>query len=287
MPDFGIFRGFNDKLFGDKLYAGQLPINLGLIGSTDFSGTDPDALAFFARVTAAGGTLSATEQLAIDTLVKQLKLDGIWSKMKAIYPMVGASAAACAQNLKSSSFTGAFNGSFTFTNLGGVTPAGPNAFMATGFISNNEVGLNSVHYSNYFNNFQSNDGAAMGADNDANNGFLTVAWNNSGILFNRFHVSISSIAVNNTSSGFKILSRTGATTTTAYHNGVSIGTSAVPSSARPQIQTYLFARNSSGNPSLPSISAQQFCSIGDGLDSPEASLFNAAVQSFQTTLGRA
>jgi len=35
MPDFGIFRGFNDKLFGDKLYAGQLPINLGLIGSQD------------------------------------------------------------------------------------------------------------------------------------------------------------------------------------------------------------------------------------------------------------
>jgi hypothetical protein len=36
MPDFGIFRGFNEKLFGDKLYAGQLPINLGLIGSEDF-----------------------------------------------------------------------------------------------------------------------------------------------------------------------------------------------------------------------------------------------------------
>jgi hypothetical protein len=36
MPDFGIFRGFNDKLFGDKLVAGQLPINLGLIGSGDF-----------------------------------------------------------------------------------------------------------------------------------------------------------------------------------------------------------------------------------------------------------
>jgi hypothetical protein len=39
MPDFGIFRGFNDKLFGDKLYAGQLPTQLGIIGSeivTDF-----------------------------------------------------------------------------------------------------------------------------------------------------------------------------------------------------------------------------------------------------------
>jgi hypothetical protein len=40
MPDFGIFRGFNDKLFGDKLYAGQLPINLGLIGSQEVIDVD-------------------------------------------------------------------------------------------------------------------------------------------------------------------------------------------------------------------------------------------------------
>jgi len=33
MPDFGIFRGFNSKLFSDKLFAGQLPTQLGLIGS--------------------------------------------------------------------------------------------------------------------------------------------------------------------------------------------------------------------------------------------------------------
>jgi hypothetical protein len=38
MPDFGIFRGFNEKLFGDKLVAGQLPTELGLIGSEDASG---------------------------------------------------------------------------------------------------------------------------------------------------------------------------------------------------------------------------------------------------------
>jgi hypothetical protein len=36
MPDFGIFRGFNDKLFGNKLYAGQLPTQLGKIGSENF-----------------------------------------------------------------------------------------------------------------------------------------------------------------------------------------------------------------------------------------------------------
>jgi hypothetical protein len=37
MPDFGIMRGFNDKLFGDKLVAGQLPTQLGLIGSLDIN----------------------------------------------------------------------------------------------------------------------------------------------------------------------------------------------------------------------------------------------------------
>lgn len=39
MPDFGIFRGFNEKLFSDKLYAGQLPTQLGLIGSESFGFT--------------------------------------------------------------------------------------------------------------------------------------------------------------------------------------------------------------------------------------------------------
>jgi hypothetical protein len=37
MPDFGIMRGFNEKLFGDKLVAGQLPTQLGLIGSQNVS----------------------------------------------------------------------------------------------------------------------------------------------------------------------------------------------------------------------------------------------------------
>ena len=33
MPNFGIFRGFGEKLFNDKLFAGQLPTQLGLTGS--------------------------------------------------------------------------------------------------------------------------------------------------------------------------------------------------------------------------------------------------------------
>lgn len=114
--NFGLF-----KSFGDRLFEGETPTNLGLIGSTTLN--DADAQAFFNRVSAAGGTLTATEQDAVNTLVFQMKAAGIWTGMKAIYPMVGSSAAACAQNLKSASFTGTFSSGWTFSSTG-ATPNG-------------------------------------------------------------------------------------------------------------------------------------------------------------------
>jgi len=60
--------------------------SLSSAGLTDIVGltTDSDAQAF---ITAAAIT-DATQQSAIDTLVKGLKTDGLWSKMKAVYPFV-------------------------------------------------------------------------------------------------------------------------------------------------------------------------------------------------------
>jgi hypothetical protein len=48
------------------------------------SGVDPAASAYFA----ATGITGVTQQTAINNLVKGLKTDGIWSKMKAVYPFV-------------------------------------------------------------------------------------------------------------------------------------------------------------------------------------------------------
>ena len=45
---------------------------------------DPSAAAYFT----ATGITGATQQTAIDNLVKGLKADGLWSKMKAVYPFV-------------------------------------------------------------------------------------------------------------------------------------------------------------------------------------------------------
>lgn len=101
----------------------------GLIAS-QIASFDADAVAFFGRVTTAGGSLSLTEKQAVNQLVLDMKSAGIWSSMKAVYPMVGASAAACAQNLKSSSFTGTFTSGWTFASSG-ITSNGTSAYFDT------------------------------------------------------------------------------------------------------------------------------------------------------------
>jgi hypothetical protein len=263
--------------------SGTLAANLTVGGAFD-----ADAQAFFNRVTTAGGTLSATEQNAVNTLVIALKADGIWTKMKAIYPMVGASAAACAQNLVSASFTGTFSSGFTFASTG-VKGNGTNTFMNTNLISQISLQQNSVHLSNYFREFISETRCQFGVSDDSISRYLEVFWNFTGSgVSSRFHSgSITGIAglVNN-DSGLKIMSRTLSNLTKAYNNGISFGSSTTISNGNPNKVIYLFARNSNGNINSPSSLEQSFASIGDGLTDTDASNFYTRVQAFQTTLSR-
>jgi hypothetical protein len=285
MPDFGIMRGFNEKLFGDKLVAGQLPTQLGLIGSSNF-GFDSDAQAFFDRVTAAGGTLSATEKTAVDTLVKQMKLDGTWTPMKAIYPMVGASAAACAQNLKSSSFTGSFTSGWTFASTG-VTPNGTSAFMDTGLIPSSELSLNGQSYTYY-----STIDTAGGSKREMGGQTGTVL-KDVGLLIkfsgNLFYAIIGGNTYpnvsNSNSKGMYTINRTDLLNVKGFKNG-SLVINSLQSTELLTISIYLGARNLDGVGNNFSDRECAFSSIGDGLTNTQASNFYTAVQAFQTTLSR-
>jgi hypothetical protein len=272
MPDFGIFRGFNDKLFGDKLYAGQLPINLGLIGSEDF-GFDPDAEAFFDRVTAAGGTLSTTEQLAINTLVIQMKADGIWTKMKAIYPMVGASAAACAQNLKSSSFTGTFTTGWTFASTG-VKPNG-SAWMDTNLNQSTTMTNTSLHMSFYSKTLPVGFTGDMGIL--SSNTLLLLRSN-----FFSNQCDANYIGTPQNTKGFYVGSRTSASLRRGFYNGSQVQEVTDAPNATASLNYYIGALNGG----FFSDKECAFASIGDGLSNTNVSDFYNAVQAFQTTLGR-
>jgi hypothetical protein len=287
MPDFGIFRGFNEKLFCDKLYAGQLPTQLGLIGSQEVKNFDADAIAFFDRVTAAGGTLLSIEQVAINNLVEKLKTDSIWTKMKAIYPMVGASAAACAQNLKSSNFTGTFTSGWTFASTG-ATPNGTSAYMNTGYLESANATLNNGHLSFYSRTSRTTgDRCDIGAINFSQVQYSVIFAEGAGNITYVACQNIigSGVISNNNSLGFFITTRTQSDQIRSFIRNNKF-TTTINAGNLLNIPYYIGGRNSSGTLDSASNKECAMASMGDGLTDTEASNFYTAVQAFQTTLSR-
>jgi hypothetical protein len=291
MPDFGIFRGFNEKLFGDKLYAGQLPTQLGLIGSEEVSDFDIDAQAFFDRVTTAGGALSANEKSAVNTLVLQMKTDGIWTKMKAIYPFVGASAAACAQNLKSSSFTGTFTSGWTFASTG-VTPNGTSAYMNTGLNdlsimsdSSNSLGFysrtnNSLANCNDIGAFKSPMFTGIRFNNNNTTSFAHNGTDGQSGSIISFNSTLSSAA-------FLTQSRTSLTSFKFIRNGVVLAfTTNTKNGTNANGNFYVGATSNPTGAQQYSNREFAFAYFSDGLTDSEALNLYNSVQSFQTTLSR-
>ena len=244
----------------------------GLIASS-ISGVDADWLAYYNRVIAAGGSLTTTEQNATKTLVADLKANGLWTSMKAIYPMVGASAAACAQNLKSASFTGTFTSGFTFASTG-VTGNGTSAYM------NSQVsafGFSSLHYS-YYSRTTNTSGREMGTEIIQP---FDLILSLGGTFYNRFAGSSISLS-NPNSNGFYVATQDATNLHRAFRNSVQLGTTQANAPSYENVNIYICAVNSGY------YSAKQcaFASIGDGLTNTQASDFYTAVQAFNTTLAR-
>jgi hypothetical protein len=252
----------------------------GLIASS-ISGVDADWLAYYNRVIAAGGSLTTTEQNATKQLVADLKANSLWTPMKAIYPMVGASAAACAQNLKSSSFTGTFTSGWTFASTG-VTPNGTSAYMDTGIVPNTEFATsNDGNYGYYhrttlktasfvmgtsgpyFGDYSNNSVSCYPSINDGNNALLTVSQTTLGfrqLSRDTSNANIINYRLNNTNNT--------ATQSSTGKSALSIKLGAV-------IPTYF------SNVELA------FAYIGNTkLTTTEMSNYFSAVNTFQTTLSR-
>ena len=253
-------------------------------------GFDPDAQAFFDRVTTAGGTLTTTEKNATNQLVLDMKSAGIWSSMKAVYPMVGASAAACAQNLKSSSFTGTFTSGWTFASTG-VTPNGTSAFMNTQLVPSTSLAANNIHLS-YYSRTNSAIASSSSMGSDAGGEYCRLIIRRTGDQgFNLIGSTTKGLSIFpvTDSRGLFIANAPNSTTRDLYKNGTAVtptsqaglGTNGATNAA-----IYLACFNNSGSASEFDNKQTAFASIGDGLTSTQASNFYTAVQAFQTTLAR-
>ena len=258
-------------------------------------GFDPDAQAYFDRVTAAGGSLTTTEKNATNTLVLDLKGYSIWTVIKAAYPMLGSSAASCAQNLKSASFTGTFSSGWTFASTG-AKPDGSSAYMMTGFSPSSELVETSAHLS-----FYSRTQSTSLSGYDINSRDL-IPENEFGLsqyyagipskIFMSYWYPTWGILPNITNTlGFQIGTRVSTVLSKMMFNGsiIATNTTSITGSGHtlPATTMYLGATNL-GDTYIVQYQNREcaFASMGTLLSDTQASDFYTAVQAFQTTLSR-
>ena len=264
-------------------------------GATDIVGitTDPDAQAF---ITAAAIT-DPTQQTAIDTLVKGMKADGLWTKMKAIYPFVGGTASAHKWNLKDprdldAAFRLVFNGGWTHS-ANGATPNGTNGYADTKF--NNQGNWTSTSNGSMGINISTNPTAAVQCD--MGSGIIS-SGNNSSTIYSRFsgdtfYSGLNATTVvpgdsNLSSIGFFVTSRLSSTEYTRYKRGSSTinRTNSDVVGANPNNTIFLGAGNNLGGPSNYSDRRFNFCFIGNGLTQSEVDLYYGRITTFNTALSR-
>ena len=265
---------------------------------------DADAQAFFT----ATGITDTTQKSAVNQLVLDLKSYNIWTKMKAIYPMVGGSSTTHKYNLvnpvdSDAAFRLSFSTGWTHSSTG-ATPNGSSAYANTFFIPSNNLTLYNGHlsyYSRTSGNPASNQtfmGNYYNTITDTKAVFALIYTSTGSVLAIQHSTSNASDYATKTSetsrAAFWMNNRTSSTATTlkVWKNGVSQAnaTTSIAGQVLNTVSTYLAARR---NTTILSPQAEfytdaecAFASIGDGLTDTEAANFNTAVTTFQTTLGR-
>jgi hypothetical protein len=258
--------------------------------------TDTDSSAFIS----VAGITNTNQQTAINTLVNELKLYGIWNKMKAIYPFVGGSATSHKWNLKDprdldAAYRLVFNGGWVHSSTGAL-PNGTTGYADTKLIPSTTLTQYNSHLS-YYSRSQTLSSSNIEFGAYVNNDqcmFLTLQ--RSGGSGGAVQYSISADSnmallsgnTNMTTTGMYLSNRNSSTASSLKYirNGVSLANATTTAGSLPSIPLFLGGSNNLGSPFYYSAKESAFASIGDGLTDTEATNFYTAVQKFQTTLGR-
>jgi hypothetical protein len=250
---------------------------------------DPDAQAFFT----ASGLTGATNLTAINNLVVALKGYGIWTKMKAIYPMIGGTAALHKWNLKdprdlNAAFRLVFNGGWTHSSTGAM-PNGTNAYADSFLNTQTHLSLNSGHLS-YYSRLNTISGSyiEIGSLRPTPDSYTAIIINGFalGYLGRINNGGIYDNIANADSRGFYLTNRTASNIIKLQKNGTVVVNGTAASNATSNINIYLGAANNSGITQYYTNRECAFSSIGDGLTNAEAANFYTAVQAFNTSLSR-
>jgi len=279
--------------------ASAIAVNASRLSGGSAGGLDPDVQAFIDAIVNDGGSLTAVEEDALNTMVESLKTELLWSEFYALYPIVGGTSTTHKYNLKDPQDTDA---AFRLTFNGGITHS------STGMLGNGTNGYANTHFTP--------DGSLTSSSSSSyhvylRNSVLTINMADLGMYqgppyyytwIAPYHNSIAFWdgvgfapivnAQSNPTTKLFSMSRTGTTTLKAFRDGTQIGSTgtgaqgAFPAVTASKIA--LIARMNQGNASASLFSTREsaFGAIGNGLDVGQIATFNDIIVTFQTTLGR-
>lgn len=247
-------------------------------------GTDADAQAFITATGITGTNATATNQLVLD-----LKAANIWTKMKAVYPIVGGTATAHKFNLKNpldtdAAFRLVFNGGWTHS-ANGALPNGTNAYANTYLTPSTNLTLSSLHISHYSRTTTVGTSVEIGGNGNLSSFLhLRVAAN---FVSGSGAATLTAFTTTTDARGFWFGSKRAANDRVVFRNGVKQNSNTTSDSgALDSLPLYLAAQNNVGSAALFSAKEIAFASIGDGLSDADALALYNAVNAFQVSLGR-
>ncbi len=253
------------------------------------SAYDTDAQAFFT----ASGITDTTQKNAVNQLVLDLKSNSLWSKIKALYPIVGGNATAHSYNLVNTSlYQGTFTSGWTHSSTG-MLPNGTSAYFDTNFNPSTLLAsVNDVHFSVYVNNSTSSGSKGFGALSSNIPGSVLYMLCRFGDERSYSFIGKEGPGTNGTyytnteTKGLYVHSRTSTTNFFTKKNGVLKNTCTVTNDGTlPNKNFYLGALNGIGIITYDDKSITTF-SIGDGLSDTESTNLSTCINTFNTTLGR-
>jgi hypothetical protein len=249
--------------------------------------TDVNARLFLGATNIQDATITS----AVDTLVQGLKTDGVWSKLKAVYPFVGGTATTHKFNLanaldEDSAFRLSFFGGWTHST-NGATPNGTNGYADTFLNPATNLATNNSSLGYYGGNVVTpSDATAIGSLLSAPFRVFAIAPALSGFgLFGDVNDGSSTFTSNNRQDGFIFASRDNSLNKIHSIRGTQTLKTEVSTSA-PSVVAVIGARRFSTTINSYCNFNFRLAFMGNGLTSTEATNLHTRVQAFQTTLNR-
>lgn len=276
---------------------------LSIIGQRRRAGFDPDALDYFSRAEALGGSFDQTAinalyteaycKAAISDCIAGLKTDAVWSKITELYLMSFVTFAGLMAKVKHAGTATLVNSGFAAGDyLAAGAGAGLKANGSTNHLDSNFSDLSLAPDDNSFSVYITE--KAVGGtfptylgvrDNISPENYkLTYLNTSTGLLAMEFPVTASV----NTSheNSFVTASRRGVNDFEGYKNGTSVGVDTVTAASRAMsLNYYLFAYNQNGTARSRTNARMSNACIGQGLTDTEA--FNLAnrINALMTAIG--